>query len=1668
MQHVLKKSAYSALAIILALSLMLPIGGISPLDAWADEAHVQEQASSQADSSSSVQPDTLTIKAGAATPIAPGSNTYAFPHLQVFSNSPDRLIKSITVQFTSAITTADEVNFTSSGNFVVWDATKHGNKSVNNAQGATPGEWETYLRNNLTITLSDATTTKSLRMIASFDPVTRTLDYNSLNGHYYEVGKTASGAVDTSKSWDQALRAAEEHTYMGMQGYLVTVTSREEHDFVYSLVHTDTWMGGTCDDTYTMRSSDWAQNYRFGASQYPNRWSQDATYHSGAYSQYYWVSGPEAGIKMGECMSNVDRRPATNPETNEPMFMFWASAQPDGYRTGEKWMQLAVSLGTTSVDTHGEWNDLPIAYSGLKYVIEYGDMPGDADDGSGDGSGDANVDVYVKVDINVDPTGQTITTEADDVVVGSPLRIQENANGGEVETIIGKKDDGKVEPAVIERTFYQLKEGGNPKDSDSWIKLDGEPTHAGTYKVESNAMYQTSYVKDDGTTQEAVPYKQGSATFKIKPKPVDVTQPATPTSSDPSNPGGTPDATQGTEIKDSDPDDPTNPNGVTQVVAGRTYTKTYDGTAFAPAGSLNISDVILPGAQAYLSYTSATYEKAATDDGMQLVLHGVSVKGVDSADYTLSGLTSDGDLVVTGSIIPRDLVISSAYMQNNKPIVSWIEGITLTTSLDPSAPIGGLYTNNAATFKEGSATKTESIVVAGATPEGTTQTWPVEWPENMLAPNETIDAVLGEVSYVSSTRGGLVLQTVNPQKGTYTLVPSFTKVEQASDGAYYTQDGNYRVIFKNADLAVVDRPVNNLTQDPSGNPDPLVITEKIKDPGTPPVTKDDIEKIVEDAYGPDVEPGTPSDPDDPSKGSIPEGVDPVITIKKGGMVVDEIDPTVPGEYVITVVYPDPSGVDVEVDIDYVIEDNPTPSDPATQVFSISTKLKGAVEGASISPSQTVAKGSSASVSWQPGPYTYVALVEVDGKVMNGINTYEFAGISADHTVEVTLASLPVMEPSTSNGFYTITVNRYGGSKGAVVSPSMVLNQGDSGQVTWQPEPGYEIKKVMIDGVAIEVDPTQAGSYTFSQLSANHVVDVVYGPVGAEPALSQDDLLVTTKIQGGPGTITSGSTVARGDDYHVAWEPVIQTTTNHRDPNYAVYEVVKVEVNGAEAAGKDEHDIDLANIKENKEVVVTVRPVIYNVSIVKYGNGTVSPSQARYKGQEYVDIMGEPAGGSHISYISIDGQEVFKESNTGGVVGGSDNANQNGASNADNAQTQSVNEVSDGTTKEANVITSDEAAATSSQAAKYGATVVTGSAEHMATNITNQTIEGPESFKSSGSTGTSDATGVHDESTDTAGVEALALDVLTAEANAAAVDPVFEPEHVDVNQADEQRLNMGIGGIANHHIVKVYFAEQGQTANPDNTDDRTITVIPGVEGGPGEVSGGGIVSITPDNPNPPHVTWTLPEGYDTKEVVINDTHYPVDPSTRTVNIADFEKDLKPGEEYTVTLVVEKRAPGDDVVPQTRSDVSDNEQGDTFMIETSLKGGPGTISASMNVVKGKDHTVTWTVGEINGVKYRVAKVLIDGVEHPELLDAFEYTFADIDKEHTIEVILEPIPASADNSSTAAGSSQTDGQGSNDKSSTTKTGDMTSTIAFSVVGIGLLACFALLFMRKRMRKE
>ena len=236
-----------------------------------------------------------------------------------------------------------------------------------------------------------------------------------------------------------------------------------------------------------------------------------------------------------------------------------------------------------------------------------------------------------------------------------------------------------------------------------------------------------------------------------------------------------------------------------------------------------------------------------------------------------------------------------------------------------------------------------------------------------------------------------------------------------------------------------------------------------------------------------------------------------------------------------------------------------------------------------------------------GPDCYVASVKVDGRLVDAAGARQvFEKIAANHEVVVTLARNPIIEGSSTGGFYTVTVNRYGA--GAEVSPSAVLSAGADGRATWKAVEGYRIAAVWVDGKELSAAAVAAGTVDFAKIAANHVVDVYTERADGAPALNPDDHRVTTQIKGGPGTITGSGTVTAGGEYHVAWQPVIQTVPDVSDPSYAVYEVAKVEVNGEEAAGTDERELELSNIKEDKAVVVTLRPVVFDVAVLAYGPG----------------------------------------------------------------------------------------------------------------------------------------------------------------------------------------------------------------------------------------------------------------------------------------------------------------------------------------------------------------------------------------------------------------------------------------------------------------------------------
>lgn len=156
-------------------------------------------------------------------------------------------------------------------------------------------------------------------------------NYNSENGHVYQV-VPAEGI-----SWEDAKEAAEGLTYGGVNGYLATITSQQEHDFIRERISDSGWIG----------ASD-----------------------SNVEGEWRWVTGPEGELDGGNGLQfwQGDEEGAATAE----QYSNWNDGEPnnsvqgedDGEDCGQIWFE---------DDSDGQWNDLNcLSDQNEYYVAEFG------------------------------------------------------------------------------------------------------------------------------------------------------------------------------------------------------------------------------------------------------------------------------------------------------------------------------------------------------------------------------------------------------------------------------------------------------------------------------------------------------------------------------------------------------------------------------------------------------------------------------------------------------------------------------------------------------------------------------------------------------------------------------------------------------------------------------------------------------------------------------------------------------------------------------------------------------------------------------------------------------------------------------------------------------------------------------------------------------------------------------------------------------------------------------------------------------------------------------------------------------------------------------------------------------------------------------------------------
>ena len=154
-------------------------------------------------------------------------------------------------------------------------------------------------------------------------------NYLPETGHYYEY------VPDIGIRWDEAKIAAENRTFFGLQGYLVTITSQAEAQLAGEQAAGTGWIGGSDAETEGV---------------------------------WRWVTGPETG----QVFWNGDFTGSS------PNYAFWNNQEPNNLIDEDYAHITAPNIGIA-----GSWNDLPIAgdefgdFQPKGYIVEYGGLPGD-------------------------------------------------------------------------------------------------------------------------------------------------------------------------------------------------------------------------------------------------------------------------------------------------------------------------------------------------------------------------------------------------------------------------------------------------------------------------------------------------------------------------------------------------------------------------------------------------------------------------------------------------------------------------------------------------------------------------------------------------------------------------------------------------------------------------------------------------------------------------------------------------------------------------------------------------------------------------------------------------------------------------------------------------------------------------------------------------------------------------------------------------------------------------------------------------------------------------------------------------------------------------------------------------------------------------------------------
>jgi hypothetical protein len=265
---------------------------------------------------------------------------------------------------------------------------------------------------------------------------------------------------------------------------------------------------------------------------------------------------------------------------------------------------------------------------------------------------------------------------------------------------------------------------------------------------------------------------------------------------------------------------------------------------------------------------------------------------------------------------------------------------------------------------------------------------------------------------------------------------------------------------------------------------------------------------------------------------------------------------------------------------------------------------------SISPSGTVVVNYGDNLTFNINPNTGYHIVDVlvDGGSIGATGSYTFNSITSNHTISASFA------------ISSFNISATAGLNGTITpSGNIVVNYGADQTFAINPNPGYHIVDVLVDGITVGA----IGSYTFYDVIANHSITASFG---------LETYLITASAGANGNISPSGNVIVNLGD----------SKTFNINANIG-YHILNVLVDGSSVGAPSSYTFD--NVTANHSISATFEIDSYIIVASAGPNGSIAPAgnvAVNYGADQNFNIIAD--AGYHVADVLVDGISIGPAAN----------------------------------------------------------------------------------------------------------------------------------------------------------------------------------------------------------------------------------------------------------------------------------------------------------------------------------------------------------------------------------------------------------------------------------------